>query len=91
MAGTHEKGVDTAMVTDMIRLAWEDSYNIGVVVIADRDFIPAVQFLDKKGLKMIHAGFPPKGIDLATESWASLDLKQLKVPVRSQPVAPPKS
>jgi uncharacterized LabA/DUF88 family protein len=83
MTGTVEKGIDTAMVTDMIRLAWEGSYEVAVVVSSDRDFIPAVEFLDKKGLKIIHAGFPPKGSDLATSCWASLDLKKEKLPPRS--------
>nr|WP_242543741.1 NYN domain-containing protein [Corallococcus sp. NCSPR001] len=82
MAGTVEKGVDTAIVTDMIRLAWEKSYDVAVLVSSDRDFIPAVDFLDKKGLKVIHAGFPPKGVDLATSCWASFDLKKAKLPER---------
>jgi len=74
IAGTVEKGVDTAIVTDMIRLAWEDSYDIGVIVSSDADMIPAVKFLDQRGYKIVQAGFPPKGIDLATTCWASIDL-----------------
>lgn len=83
MAGTVEKGVDTAIVTNMIRLAWEGSYDVAVLVSSDRDYIPAVEFLGQKGLKVIHAGFPPKGIDLATNCWASIDLKKAKLPERA--------
>jgi uncharacterized LabA/DUF88 family protein len=83
MAGTVEKGIDTAIVTDMIKLAWEESYDVAVLVSADRDFIPAVEFLDAKGRKVIHAGFPPKGNDLATSCWASIDLKKAKIPTRT--------
>ena len=78
LAGTVEKGVDTAIVTDMIRLAWEDAYDIAVVVSSDRDLVPAVQFLDAKGRKVIQAGFPPSGVDLATSCWASFDLFSLR-------------
>ena len=82
MGGTVEKGVDTAMVTDMIKLAWEQSYDIAVLVSSDRDFIPAVEFLDSKGIKIVNAGFPPRGIDLARTCWASFDMKKAKLPVR---------
>lgn len=75
MVGSVEKGIDTAIVTDMIKLAWEDSYDIAVLVSADRDFIPAVEFLDAKGRKVVHAGFSPDGMDLARKCWASFDLK----------------
>lgn len=74
MIGTVEKGIDTAIVTDMIKLAWEDSYDVAVLVSADRDFIPAVELLDAKGRRVIHAGFSPEGRDLARKSWASFDL-----------------
>ena len=78
MAATEEKGIDTAMVTDMVRLAWEDAYDIGVVVSSDSDFVPAVEFLDSRGLKMVQAGFPPSGAHLATSCWASFDILRLR-------------
>ena len=74
VTGTVEKGVDTAIATDMIRLAWESSYHIGVLASSDADLVPAAQFLDSKGLKIIQAGFPPSGVDLATSCWASFDM-----------------
>lgn len=71
MIGTIEKGVDTLIVTDMIRLAWEDAYDIAVLASSDRDLIPGVKFLDAKGKKVVQAGFPPIGSDLAQACWAS--------------------
>lgn len=71
---TQEKGVDTLLATDMIRLAWEDGYDIAVLATSDRDLIPAVEFLNLKGRKVIHAGFPPLGADLAKSCWASFDV-----------------
>ena len=72
---TEEKGVDVAIATDMIKLAWEDSYDWAVLVSSDRDFIPAVEFLGGKGRKVLHAGFPPRGSELAARCWGSLDLR----------------
>ena len=78
ISATEEKGIDTAMVTDMIRLAWEDAYDVGVVVSSDSDFVPAVELLDSRGLKIVQAGFPPLGLDLATSCWASFDVFLLR-------------
>jgi uncharacterized LabA/DUF88 family protein len=74
MYGTVEKGVDTAIATDMIRLAWERAYDVAVLVTSDADLVPAVQFLDLRGYKVIQAGFPPHGSHLANACWASFDL-----------------
>jgi hypothetical protein len=74
MVGTIEKGVDTFIATDMIRLAWENAYEIAVLASSDRDLVPAVKFLDQKAKKVIQAGFPPTGVQLATACWASFDV-----------------
>lgn len=76
MIRTVEKGIDTAIVTDMITLAVEDAWDIGVLASSDRDFIPAVEYLANRGHKVIHAGFPPLGMDLAKSCWASIDIQK---------------
>jgi uncharacterized LabA/DUF88 family protein len=74
LAGTVEKGVDTAIATDMIRLAWEQAYDAAVLVTSDADLVPAVKFLELKGIKVIQAGFPPYGADLAKACWGNFDM-----------------
>lgn len=74
LAGTVEKGVDTAIATDMIRLAWENAYDAAILVTSDADLVPAVEFLELKGIRVIQAGFPPDGADLSTACWGSFDL-----------------
>lgn len=71
---TQEKGVDTLIATDMIRLAWEDAYDLAVLATSDRDLIPAAEFLALKGHKVIHAAMPPRGFDLSKACWASFDV-----------------
>lgn len=61
MRRTREKSVDVRMATDMIRLAWAANYDIAVLVSSDRDFVPVAEFLETRGIKVIHAAFPPKG------------------------------
>lgn len=74
MRGTEEKGVDTRIVTDMMSLAWADNYDVAVLVSADRDFVPVAEFLQTKGIKVIHGAFPPKGSFLSQKCWGKIDL-----------------
>lgn len=74
MRGTEEKGVDTRIATEMISQAWEDAYDVAVVVSADRDFAPVIEFIQTKGKNVIHAGFPPKGALLRQVSWGHINL-----------------
>ena len=74
MKRTIEKGIDTAIVTDMISLAWENVCDVAILVSSDRDFIPAVEFLTTKGRRVINAYFPPQGLHLARTCWGSIDL-----------------
>lgn len=75
ISGTIEKGVDTAIVTDLMGLAWEGAWDVAILVTSDRDFIPAVEKLAIKGYRVINAYFPPQGMDLARVCWASIDFK----------------
>lgn len=81
---TVEKGVDTLIATDMIRLAWENAYDLAVLATSDSDLVPAVEFLNLKGRKVIQAGFPPLGVDLATACWASFDVYTHREEIRRQ-------
>lgn len=78
MRGKEEKGVDTRMVTDMISLAWADNYDIAVLASTDRDFVPVAEFLQTRGIKVIHAAFPPKGAQLTQKCWASVNLPKMR-------------
>jgi uncharacterized LabA/DUF88 family protein len=75
MVGTVEKGIDTAIVTDMISLAWEDAWDVAILVSSDHDLVPVVEFLTTKGRRVINAYFPPTGALLARTCWASIDLR----------------
>jgi uncharacterized LabA/DUF88 family protein len=77
-----EKGVDTLIATDMIRLAWEGAFDLAVLATSDADLVPAVQFLNLKGHRVIQAGFPPAGTDLATACWASFDVFRDRAQIR---------
>lgn len=69
-----EKGVDTQMVTDMLSLAWTSCYEVGVLLTSDADFIPAVENLQSRNMKIVNATWKGNGYDLATKSWAFFHL-----------------
>ena len=78
MAGTVEKGVDTAIATNMIRLAWERSYDVAILASSDADLVPAVEFLDLRGFRIIQAGFPPSGAHLSRACWGTVDVAKIR-------------
>jgi len=69
-----EKGIDTAITTDMIKLAWEEAWDVAILISSDHDFVPVVEFLATKGRRVINVHFPPRGAHLARICWASIDL-----------------
>lgn len=56
------------------KFTWENAYDLGVLATSDSDLVPAVEFLNLRGRKIVQAGFPPVGIDLATTCWGSFDV-----------------
>jgi len=71
---SREKGVDTAIVTDMLSLAWEAAFDVAILVSSDADMIPCVERVQEKGFKVINAMWPKRGHDLAKACWASFDI-----------------
>jgi uncharacterized LabA/DUF88 family protein len=72
--GSVEKGVDTAIVTDLLTLAWQQAYDVAVLVTSDADLVPAVERIQGRGLKVINAGWRGKGNELKQACWAAFDL-----------------
>lgn len=87
LRGTEEKGVDTRIATEMISLAWANSYDAAVLVSSDRDFVPVAEFLQTKGIKVIHGSFPPSGRQLSQKSWGSLNIPSI-MPAFARKAAP---
>ncbi|MGH3305740.1 MAG: NYN domain-containing protein [Streptosporangiaceae bacterium] len=72
-----EKGVDAALVTDLLSLAWQRAYDVAVLVSGDADYIPAVEYVQSQGLKVINAAWASKGHDLRRECWGGFAINDL--------------
>lgn len=66
---TVEKGVDTALVTDLIRLGIDDHYDRAILVSGDADHIPAVEFLGSRMKQVTHAWFKGSSNELRNACW----------------------
>ncbi len=75
---TQEKGVDTLLVTDLLRLGLDGSYDVAILVSQDSDMAPAAEHLASKGIKVIHAGIKHFGSGVAKKCWGSFDILPLR-------------
>lgn len=48
----YQKGVDVALVTEAMSLAFERAYDVAIIVSGDNDFVDAINFIKTKGLKV---------------------------------------
>lgn len=71
---TQEKGVDTLLVTDLLRLGLDQTYEVAIIASQDADMKPAIDHLSSKGIKVIHAGVKHFGSDVSKSCWAKFDI-----------------
>lgn len=80
-----EKGVDTAIVTDLLSLASEDAFDVAILLSSDADHIPAVEWVQAHGRKAINAtgevlsgSLSPRALRLVRE-WLELHRAELEL------------
>ena len=73
-----EKGVDTALVTDLLALGSEGAFDVALLVSSDADFAPATRHLQGRGIKVINVAWPGQGHELKKACWADVDLDRCK-------------
>ena len=90
--GTVEKGVDAAIITDLLSLAFDDNYDIGILISGDADYAPAVEYIQKKTDKQIvQAYFKAHGDELRNACWDHIffeDLHSKLLPIPAKAGAP---
>ncbi|MCX7977491.1 MAG: NYN domain-containing protein [Bdellovibrionaceae bacterium] len=72
-----EKMVDSRIVTDMLSLAWDRSFDTTILLSGDADMVPAVENLLRHNFKVINATWNGNGHELAKTSWASFELDSI--------------
>jgi hypothetical protein len=72
-----EKGVDSAILVDLLTLAWEGAYDVAILLSGDADLVPGVDRVQEKGLKVINATWKSRGHHLAKACWGSFPIDNL--------------
>ncbi|MBK7304119.1 MAG: NYN domain-containing protein [Saprospiraceae bacterium] len=73
----HSKGVDVNLVCQMLVGAFEDEYDICVLVSDDDDFIPAVEIVQNfYGKQVYHAGF--QGDRLRAACYGNVEFEEIE-------------
>ena len=72
------RGVDTRIATDLLSMGWGDQYDVAVLVSPDRDFIPVVEFLETRSIKVVHGAFQSVAAELSQACWANIDVSSLR-------------
>jgi len=93
LRGTVEKGVDAAVITDLITFAFDDNYDVAILVSGDADYAPAVKYIQRKTDKqVIQAFFRDHGDELRNACWTHVffdDLMSKLITGVSVPPTPP--
>lgn len=66
--------VGHAIATDLFRLLREDAVDIAVLLSADPGLVYAVRAVERRGKRVVHAAFPPRGRELSAASSGMVDL-----------------
>ena len=76
---TVEKGVDTSIAIELFHYALEDVYDKAILVSNDADFVPAVEFIQRTGKQIIHAGFKNQAFEMKKACWDHINFEDIMV------------
>ena len=70
-----EKGIDSAIISDLFGGAINNSYDIAVLISNDSDFVPAIRTIqDRLNKQVLHIGFRYGGDHVRTAAWSHIIL-----------------
>ena len=75
-----EKTVDAALIVDLLTLAWDDAFDIALLISSDHDFMPAIEALQLHGLRVVNGRWLDQGTRLADSCDSTIRLDTL-VPI----------
>ena len=82
-----EKGVDVALVTDMLGMAFKNAYDVAVLVSGDEDFVGAVDDIKRLGKRVEVAAFEfaaSRELKLMADHFVPLESLASKIELKIQ-------
>jgi len=74
---TVEKGVDTSIAIELFHFALDNVYDKAILISSDEDFVPAVEYIQRRGNQIIHAGFKNQGFTLKKACWDHINFEDI--------------
>lgn len=74
---TVEKGVDTSIAIELFHYALDNLYDKAILVSNDEDFVPAIEYIQRRGNHIIHAGFKNQGFAVKKACWDHIDFEDV--------------
>lgn len=74
---TVEKGVDTSIAIELFHYALDNIYDTAVLISNDEDFVPAIEFIQRRGNHIIHAGFKNQGFAVKKACWSHINFEDI--------------
>lgn len=74
---TVEKGVDTSIAIELFHYALDNVYDKAILVSDDADFVPAIEYIQRRGNHIIHAGFKNQAFEIKKACWDHINLEDI--------------
>ncbi|MEK9137925.1 MAG: NYN domain-containing protein [Bacteroidota bacterium] len=74
---TVEKGVDTMIAIELFHYALDNVYDKAVLISGDEDFVPAIEYIQRRGNHIIHAGFKNQAFAIKKACWAHINFEDI--------------
>jgi uncharacterized LabA/DUF88 family protein len=83
---TVEKGVDTSIAIELFHYALENLYDKAILISNDEDFIPAIEYIQRRGNQIIHTGFKYQGMAVKRTCWDHIDFEDIMPELLTPPI-----
>ena len=74
---TVEKGVDTSIAIELFHYALDNVYDTAILISGDADFVPAIEYIQRRGNHIIHAGFKDQAFEVKKACWDHIDFEDI--------------
>jgi len=74
---TVEKGVDTSIAIELFHYALDNVYDKAILISGDEDFVPAIEYIQRRGNHIIHAGFKNQAFTVKKACWAHVNFEDI--------------
>ncbi|MEW6674185.1 MAG: NYN domain-containing protein [Thermodesulfobacteriota bacterium] len=74
---TVEKGVDTSIAIELFHYALDNVYDKAVLISNDQDFVPAIEYIQRRGNQIFHASFKNQGFEVKKACWSHIDFEDI--------------